>query len=103
MRGIMSTAMLLAASDESDEKVELLKVPESVPNGELLQFEGKEPSQPDEMLKSKGALKAWERVKACLQSSKDGDAIYVSAEEAFRMTSSAGPIKTETLREAVIQ
>uniref|UniRef100_A0A7S3DN67 glutamine--tRNA ligase n=1 Tax=Entomoneis paludosa TaxID=265537 RepID=A0A7S3DN67_9STRA len=110
MRGILSNAMLLAASDSSadndNEKVELLSVPESVPNGELLQFEGKEPSQPDAMLKSKGALKAWDRVKACLQASKDGDAMYVDAEnkeEAFRLTSSGGPIKTETLKEAVIQ
>merc|ERR1712038_2044510 len=55
MRGIESTAMLLAASDGNEgdnEKVELLSIPESVPNGELLSFEGKGESQPDAMMKS---------------------------------------------------
>ena len=107
MRGIESTAMLLAASDGQegdDEKVELLQVPGSVPNGELMAFEGKEPSQPDAMMKSKGALKAWERVKACLKSSKEGEAMYVADDgSSFKMVSSAGAIMTETLREAVIQ
>eukprot|EP00985_Skeletonema_marinoi_P035263 scaffold46088_cov131-Skeletonema_marinoi.AAC.1 len=64
MRGIESTAMLLAASDGKegdDETVELLDVPDSVPNGELLSFENMDPCEPDGMLKSKGALKVWDR------------------------------------------
>merc|ERR1712087_1090578 len=77
MRGIESTAMLLAASNEKEEStVELLLVPDSVPNGELICFEGKETSQPDGMLKSKGALKAWERAKAGLKANELGEAMF---------------------------
>jgi methionine--tRNA ligase beta chain len=60
MRGIESTAMLLAASDGKegdDEAVELLQVPDSVPNGELISFEGKEPNEPDPMMKRRVQLK----------------------------------------------
>jgi glutaminyl-tRNA synthetase len=106
MRGIESTAMLLAASnggEGDDERVELLDVPDSVPNGELVSFEGKEPSQPDTLLKSKGALKAWERVKACLRSNSDGEATYKSEDSVHRMITSGGPVKTASLKKAVIQ
>ena len=54
--------MLLAASDgnEGDEEtVELLNVPSDVPNGELISIEGKDPSDPDPMMKSKGASNSW--------------------------------------------
>lgn len=106
MRGIESTAMLLAASDGKegdDEKVELLNVPEAVPNGELLYFEGKEPSEPDAMMKSKGAVKAWERAKAGLEASEDGTATYMQDGKAYKMMSSAGPVKTTSLTNADIQ
>lgn len=104
MRGIESQAMLLAASTggEDDETVELLVVPDSVPNGELLSFEGKEPSDPDPMLKSKGALKAWDRVKACLRANSEGEAILVQ-DKAYRLVSSCGPAKTKTLKDAIVQ
>jgi len=106
MRGIESTAMLLAASDGgegADEKVELLNIPDSVPNGELLSFDGKEPSQPDEMMKSKGALKAFDRVKACLRVSPDGEALYVNEGKDHKMLSTGGPIKVESLKDVIIQ
>jgi len=106
MRGIESTAMLLAASDGiegADEKVELLNIPDSVPNGELLSFDGKEPCQPDQMMKSKGALKAFERVKACLKVNADGEATFVEEEKGFKMQSSGGPIKVASLTDVTIQ
>lgn len=106
MRGIESTAMLLAASDGlegDDEKVELLMVPDGVPNGELLSLEGKEKSEPDDMMKSKGALKAFDRVKAALTANDGGEAIWVGESSSHRLISSKGPVKTTSLRSAVIQ
>jgi len=106
MRGIESTAMLLAATDGKegdDEKVELLSVPESVPNGELVSFEGKEASEPDVMMKSKGALKAWDRAKAGLKANASGEATFQDGESVHRMMTSAGPVKTTSLVDADIQ
>lgn len=75
MRGIESRAMLLAAEDDKEE-VQLLSLPDSIPNGELLSFEGMETPEPDAMLKSKGAVKVWDRVKAQLKTNEDGEAAY---------------------------
>jgi hypothetical protein len=106
MRGIESTAMLLAASDgcEGDGGiVELLEVPESVPNGELICFEGKQRSEPDAMLKNKNAIKAWERAKAGLRANGDREVAFRDGSTSFRMMTSGGPVKTSTLSDAVIQ
>ena len=106
MRGIESTAMLLAASDgkEGDaEKVELINVPADVPNGELLSIEGKEPSEPDPMMKSKGAVKAFERAKAGLRANSNGEATWTDESSSFRLVSSAGPVSTTSLSDSVIQ
>eukprot|EP00566_Odontella_aurita_P002789 CAMPEP_0113594862 /NCGR_PEP_ID=MMETSP0015_2-20120614/39323_1 /TAXON_ID=2838 /ORGANISM="Odontella" /LENGTH=924 /DNA_ID=CAMNT_0000501927 /DNA_START=134 /DNA_END=2909 /DNA_ORIENTATION=+ /assembly_acc=CAM_ASM_000160 len=108
MRGVESTAMFLAASDGNDgdtEQVELLDVPDGVPNGELLSFEGKDKSEPDAMLKSKGALKAWERVKARLRSNGEGEACFdEEGGENHRIVTGEGlPVTTESLKNAVIQ
>jgi len=106
MRGIESTAMFLAASDGGegeDEKVELLNIPNTVPNGELLSFDGKEPCQPDDLMKSKGALKAFERFKACLKVNNDGEAVFVEDAVGFKMLSSGGPIKVASLKDVIIQ
>jgi methionine--tRNA ligase beta chain len=106
MRGIESSAMLLAGSDGSEgdaEVVELLQVPDGVPNGELINFEGKEPNEPDVMLKSKGALKAWERVRKCLKANSDGEACYEIEGSIHRMMTSLGPVSTKTLKGVVIQ
>ena len=105
MRGIESMAMLLAASEGSgdDETVELLQVPASVPNGELLSFEGKEESEPDAMLKSKGALKAWERVRDCLKASSEGQASYEKDGSVHLMKTSGGPVSIKSLRNVSIQ
>jgi glutaminyl-tRNA synthetase len=107
MRGIESTAMLLAASngrEGDDEIVQLLEVPESVPVGELVSFEGKEPPLPDILLKSKGALKAWERAKANLRVNQDGEATYTDETgSSHRILTSDGPIRMSTLTNASIQ
>lgn len=102
MRGILSHAMLLAAASEDDEIVELLSVPDSVPNGELVSFEGKDPSEPDPMMKSKGALKVWDRVKSGLTANGDGEATYSLEEATHRMMTSGGPVKTTSLQNAKI-
>jgi glutaminyl-tRNA synthetase len=105
MRGIESTAMLLAASDgaESDEIVELLSVPQQVPNGELIFIEGKEPSEPDALMKSKGALKAFERVKSALATNELGEAAWKGDDNTLsRLVTSAGPVKTQTLKNVPI-
>jgi tRNA-binding EMAP/Myf-like protein len=107
MRGVESTAMLIAASDGKegdDETVELLNVPGNVPNGEVLNLEGMGPSEPDAMMKSKGALKAFDRVKAALKANKDGEATWLDEkEEPHRLLTSAGPVTTTTLKDTIIQ
>eukprot|EP00977_Amphora_coffeiformis_P002239 scaffold426_cov219-Amphora_coffeaeformis.AAC.1 len=103
MRGIESMAMLLAASGDSDETVELLQVPEGVPNGELISFEGKEESEPDAMMKSKGALKAWERVRDCLKVNGEGQACYDNEGSMHHMKTSKGPVSIKSLRDVPIQ
>jgi len=106
MRGIESTAMLLAAlngKDGIDEKVELLVIPESVANGELLSFEGKEVSVPDEMMKSKGAQKAFERFRRSLQVNKDGEVVFANDGKEYRMLTSRGPVEVSTLKSVKIQ
>ena len=106
MRGIESTAMLLAASDGKegdDETVQLLDVPESVPNGELLSFEDMEVGDPDVMLKSKGALKVWDRVKAKLRVNENGKATYEDEDNTIRkIMTSAGPVKVSSLTDCII-
>ena len=105
MRGIESTAMLLAASDGKegdDEVVQLLDVPDSVPNGELLSFENMEPSEPDAMLKSKGALKVWDRVKAQLRVNENGEATYQDDGVIRKIMTSAGPVKVGSLTDCII-
>jgi methionine--tRNA ligase beta chain len=106
MRGIESTAMLLAASngvEGSESIIELLEIPDSVPNGELLYFDGKERPEPDVMMKSKGALKAFDRVKSCLRVNSSGHAIFSNDGIEHQMLSSAGPVKVSSLTNVVIQ
>jgi glutaminyl-tRNA synthetase len=105
MRGIESTAMLLAASDGvegDDEKVELLNIPESVSNGEIISFEGKENCEPDELMKSKGALKAFDRVKQCLKVNTQGEAIFINDGGEHRIMTSGGAVVVDTLKDVVI-
>lgn len=107
MRGIESTAMLLAASDGAEgdnEKVELLNVPQEVPNGELLSIDGMEASEPDPMMKSKGALKAFDRAKQGLFANTDSEATWADAEGVpHRLLTSAGPVTIDSLADAEIR
>ena len=109
MRGIESTAMLLAASDGvegMDEKVELLDIPKDVPNGELLSFEGKDSIEPDVLMKSKGALKAFDRAKSGLRINENGEAIYSQddGKEHKMVSSSNGEcVQVKSLKDAIVQ
>jgi glutaminyl-tRNA synthetase len=105
MRGIESTAMLLAATDGGDEneKVELLMIPSDVPNGELLSFDGKDSIEPDPLMKSKGALKAFERVKACLRINADGEAMFAQDGKDHKMITSNGAVSVQSLRDVIVQ
>jgi len=105
MRGIESTAMLLAASEgEGDsETVELLLAPDGASVGELLQVEGKQESQPDPLMKSKGALKAFDRVKAALATNESGEATWKDENgNELKLLTSAGSVKTATITNAPI-
>jgi glutaminyl-tRNA synthetase len=101
MRGIESFAMILAASN--DDKVELLDVPKDVPNGELLCFDGKGMSQPDDMMKSKGALKAFDRFKECLYVNEDGNVVYRSDDKDYNLISSGGNVMVSSLKNVSVQ
>ncbi|KAL7548840.1 hypothetical protein ACHAWF_012101 [Thalassiosira exigua] len=104
MRGIESTAMLLAASngeEGDDEIVQLLDVPASVPNGELLLFENMQPGEPDTMLKSKGALKVWDRIKSKLRVNEQGEATYQD-DSIKRIMTSGGPVRVSSLTDCTI-
>jgi len=105
VRGIESTAMLLVAFDKNgeDEKMELLDIPESIANGELLSFEGKEVSDPDPMMKSKGALKAFDRFKGGLKVNGNQEVIYDNEGKQFRMMTRSGPVQVSTLKSVNIQ
>lgn len=105
MRGVESHGMLLAAvgGTSDGERIELLQIPSSVPNGELISFEGKEPVAPDEMLKSKGAIKAFERARERLKTTDTGEVSFIEEGQTFRMMTSAGPVRTATLRNVPIQ
>eukprot|EP00540_Astrosyne_radiata_P023328 CAMPEP_0116826524 /NCGR_PEP_ID=MMETSP0418-20121206/2575_1 /TAXON_ID=1158023 /ORGANISM="Astrosyne radiata, Strain 13vi08-1A" /LENGTH=434 /DNA_ID=CAMNT_0004455165 /DNA_START=295 /DNA_END=1599 /DNA_ORIENTATION=- len=71
------------------------RISDLVPNGELLQFENQLPSEPDAMLKSRGAVRAWQRVLEQLKIDSNGNVVYVDDEnKEFVMTSSGGPIQT---------
>merc|ERR1712176_1125626 len=102
-RGVESTAMLLAAFNE--DKVELLDIPQSdVTDGELLSFEGKEASDPDDMMKSKGAQKSFARFKSSLEVNKEGEVVYIDEEKKeYRMVTSRGAVQVPTLKRAKVQ
>ena len=76
LAGIESTAMILASEDDEN-NFKLIEAPKDVEDGELLVFSGYEgKGEPDAMLKSKGAVKAWERVQSGLVGSSDGTVVF---------------------------
>lgn len=94
IRGIDSEAVLLTATNGKtgqEEVVDLLSVPGEVPNGTLLTVEGKDTIQPDVLLKSKGALKAFDRAKAALRTNNSGEVVWLDSNgNCFKLKTSAG-------------
>lgn len=96
MRGIVSEAMVLAAGTDT---VELLEVPEGAAVGEQITIEGYDAPTPDEMLKSKGQAKVWDRVVEKLAT----DAGKVACYDGKALKTSAGPLTVPSLTESPIK
>lgn len=108
LAGIESTATLLVASTNNSSTGtgvwEILTTPSSEENIQL-QFEHCGEPQPDEMLKNKGALKVWDRVKAALKVNEDGEVVYCnkSGKECRMLTGKGNPIVLQRIRNGIIQ
>jgi len=105
--GVESTAMLLAAvkGEGETETLSLLRPKESnVTAGTTLQVESFGVLQPDDMLKSKGAQKVWDRVKSALRVNSEGKVVFLSEQgkECDLKTVSDIPVTCE-LMDCVIQ
>ena len=96
MRGVVSQAMVLCASDAEHTRVELVVPPEGAPVGELLTFPGY-PGVPDAQLNPK--KKIWEAIQPELHTSSGCEARY--REAAF--TTSAGTCRVATLADGVVK
>jgi tRNA-binding EMAP/Myf-like protein len=110
LAGIESTVTLLVAStnnsstEEGTGVWEILTTPSSEENIQL-QFEHCGEPQPDEMLKNKGALKVWDRVKAALKVNEDGEVVYCNknGKECRLLTGRGNPIVLQRIRNGIIQ
>jgi len=96
MRGVVSEAMVLAAGTD---KVELLEVPEGSEVGEQIKIEGYDDPTPDELLKSKGQAKVWDRVVEKLATDQDKVACY----DGKALTTSAGALTVPSLTKSPIK
>ena len=99
LAGVPSHGMILCASDESHENVELLVCPEGAVPGERVKFgawesEQSAPHSENQMKKKK----TWEKVAPDLKTTADCVAAYKGAE----MVTSAGPVKCKSLANALI-
>ncbi len=114
LAGIESTATLLAAtSNLTDEDggtvLEILTTTaagsSSPEEDKLLGFEHCGEPQPDEMLKNKGALKVWDRVKAALKVNKDGEVVYCDNDgrECRMLKGKGDPVVLQRVKNGVIQ
>ncbi|KAM7459617.1 hypothetical protein LguiA_036611 [Lonicera macranthoides] len=90
MRGVKSQAMVLAASDSDNTKVELVEPPQSAPVGERLIFPGFE-GKPDDVLNPK--KKVWETVQPDLRTNEELVALYKNVP----FTTSAGICKVSSI------
>ena len=88
---------IVIGPDTDKETVQLLDIPASVPDGELVSFEDKELGEPNTMLKSKGALKVWDRVETKLRVNADEEATIN-----MQMMVSAGHAKVSFLTPCII-
>ena len=99
MAGVASHGMLLCASDDSHEKVELLVCPEGAVPGERIKFGAWDAEQAEahteNQMKKK---KTWEKVAPDLKTTAD----CVAAYKGLEMVTSAGPVKCKSLANALI-
>ncbi|KNH04499.1 hypothetical protein XU18_4269 [Perkinsela sp. CCAP 1560/4] len=96
LRGIRSHGMLLCASSENKETVELLEAPQECVPGTLLRFPVCE-GEPLPVLKKK-LIKHWESVAPQLHTDDNGVAMYKS----YQFLTSFGPIRSCSLKNAPI-
>jgi hypothetical protein len=59
--------------------------------------------QPDDMMKSKGALKAFDRFKECLYVNEDGNVVYRSDDKDYNLISSGGNVMVSSLKNVSVQ
>ncbi|CAL5218911.1 g657 [Coccomyxa viridis] len=85
LRGIVSSGMVLCASNEAHDKVEPVLVPEGVPVGERVSFEGFE-GAPEAVLNPKKKL--WEKIAVDLKTNAEGVAVYKD----IPFMTSSGPV-----------
>lgn len=99
MAGVASHGMLLAASDDSHEKVELLVCPEGAVVGERIKFGDWEAAQAEvhseNQMKKK---KTWEKVQPDLCTTAD----CVAAYKEMQMLTSAGPVTCASIAKGTI-
>eukprot|EP00898_Chlorokybus_atmophyticus_P008028 jgi/Chlat1/8226/Chrsp77S07668 len=96
MRGVLSQAMVLAASDAEHTRVELLTPPDDASPGERVMFEGY-PGEPDDVIKPK--TKIFETVQPDLKTNGDCVAVYKDAP----FMTSKGACKVRTLAGGTIR
>lgn len=96
MRGVVSAAMVLAASNADHTQVELVTPPDGAHVGELVSFTGF-PGAPDDQLHPK--KKVWEALQPDLHTDNDGVAFFRDA--AFMTT--AGPCRVATIKGGAIR
>ena len=96
MRGVVSQAMVLCASDEAHTRVELVTPPEGAVVGEAVTFAGFA-NTPDAQLNPK--KKVWEAVQPDLRT----DAACVAGYRGIVFTTSAGVCRVASIAEGVIK
>lgn len=96
MRGVKSTGMLLCASDEAHENVDVLRPPLNACVGERIHFgadaDQSEPEFPNKVQKNK----IWESLQPALRTGEDGVARFFESD----MNTSEGPVVAVTLKNA---
>eukprot|EP00727_Mastigamoeba_balamuthi_P009407 m51a1_g5089 putative probable methionine--trna ligase-like (306) ;mRNA; f:262447-264177 len=95
MRGILSSAMILAASDDGHQHVEVVEPDQDTPVGERVRVEGYD-GKPDDVLNPK--KKIWEEVSQFLRT----DGQCVATWKGVPLTTSKGQCKVKTLANAGI-
>lgn len=97
LRGILSEAMVMCASDKENNKVELLEPPQNSQPGDRIVFE-KYPGEPDQQLNAK--KKIWEQVSVDLKTNENKVACYKG--DPF-IVKDKGPVTAPTLANTLIK